>query len=486
MLNLTGPGTKLCDGIERRSFLKLGGLSLAGLTLPQLLAGEAQASRQRSRSSRRRRARSCLLIFLEGGPSHIDLWDMKPDAPEEIRGIFQPIDTSVPGVRVCDQLPMLSRQMHHLCQVRSVTHRVSDHNAGTYYALTGRTPFNGSQLIVEDLPSNFPPYGSVIAKLRPTGRPLPDFIHLPEIMSNRGVNIAGQSKSFLGSAFEPFVTGDPTVPNYQVPGLNTTGEVQLQNLSRRNTLLQQLDGSLNQIGDNPAMDRMNGFYQRAINLITSEEARRAFDLSLEPRAIRDRYGMDPAPGQRRREARKFGGLPHLGQCMLMARRLIESGVRLVTLISGRRIDQAWDTHRDHFPLLQRSLCPMFDRSFSALLEDMSLRGLLEDTLVVAMGEFGRTPRLGQVVSGAGATPNGRDHWPFCYTVFFAGAGIQGGTVYGSSDRQGAYPSDNPVTPEDITATIYDAMGIPEDTEIHDQLHRPHRLILGSSLLNSLT
>ncbi len=456
MIGLAGRGQHLCDGIDRREFLRLGGLSAAGLSLPHLLSREASAST--SPRPGRTRARSCVLFFLEGGPSHIDLWDMKPEAPEEIRGEFQPIATTVPGLQVCELLPRVSQQMHRLTLVRSVTHRITDHNAGTYYSMTGRHPTNGSQLITEESPDNFPNYGSVLAHLRPTGQALPDFIHLPEIMSNMGVDIAGQAASFLGSSCEPFVAGDPSLPNYQIPGLNLSN-ISLDRFNQRENLLQQLDSTLNQTGNNPAMDRMNGFYQRALNLITSPEARRAFDLSQEPLTVRERYGMDPG-SDRSIEARKFGGLPHLGQCLLLARRLIEANVRLVTVISGRRIDQAWDTHRQHFPLLRRSLCPMFDRAFSAFMEDMAQRGLLEDTLVVVMGEFGRTPRLGQVVSGAGAENNGRDHWPFCYTVMFAGAGIQGGNIYGASDGRGAYPSRDPVTPEDLTATIYEAWASP--------------------------
>ncbi|MGF1579311.1 MAG: DUF1501 domain-containing protein [Gemmataceae bacterium] len=483
MFSLSGTGNKLCDGASRREFLRVGGLTTLGLALPQLLSSEAQGSSSTNRN-RRPRAKSCVLFFLEGGPSHIDLWDLKPEAPVEIRGEFRPISTNVSGITLGEVLPRLAGHIDKLAQVRSVTHRITDHNAGTYYAMTGRWPMNGSRLIVEDGPGNFPNYGGVMAKLRPTGRPLPDFIHLPRFMSNRGVDIAGQSSGFLGSAFDPFVAGDPSLSGYRVPGLDLQPGVSVGDILRRTSLLDQLDGSLGAAADSPAVDRMNTSYRRAMSLLTSAYARRAFDLSHEPLRLRERYGMDYG-SDRSLEARKFGGLPHLGQCLLLTRRLVEAGVRLVTTISGRRIDQAWDTHRQHFPLLRRSLCPSFDQAFSVFLEDMSQRGLLDETLIVVMGEFGRTPRIGQVVSNAGAARNGRDHWPFCYTVMFAGAGIRGGSVYGSSDRQGAYPSDNPVTPEDITATIYDAMGIDPETEIHDQQNRPHRLILGRSILPQL-
>jgi hypothetical protein len=225
---------------------------------------------------------------------------------------------------------------------------------------------------------------------------------------------------------------------------------------------------------------MGAHYERAFSLLTSEETRRAFDLTREPAAVRERYGL-PDRVDRSVEARQFGGLPHLGQCMLLARRLIEAGVRLVTVCTGRRYDQSWDTHRQHFPLLKRSLLPYADRAFSALLEDLEARGLLKETLVVALGEFGRTPRLGQITSGAGADAAGRDHWPYCYTVLFAGAGITPGVVYGASDRFAAYPKNNPVTPEDIAATIYQALGVAPATTFADGLDRPHAVALGNPI-----
>ncbi len=460
-------------GVTRREVLRLGSLAVAGLSLPQLLQARLAASGKAP-------AKSCLLVFMEGGPSHIDLWDMKPDAPDEVRGILRPISTTVPGLQISELLPLLSRQMHHFALVRSVTHGITDHNAGSYYALTGRYPVENSKLIIADGPKNFPPYGAVLAKVRPTGRALPDFIHLPEFMSNNGVNIAGESAGFLGAPYDPFVAGDPSLPEYQVPGMTPVEDVAFDRLRGRDGLLQMMDRGLGRLGDSSALNRMGTFQRKAMQLITAPEVRRAFDLSREPAAVRERYGTDPG-SDRSIEARKFGGLPHLGQCMLLARRLIEAGVRLVTLVTGRRIDQAWDTHRDHHGLLKRSLCPMFDRSLSVLMEDLLQRGLLEETLVVCMGEFGRTPKLGQITSGAGATRDGRDHWPHCYTVLFAGAGIPGGAIHGSSDRHAAYPRSDPVTPEDIAATIYQALGISLDTEIVDQLHQPHRLIRGQPI-----
>jgi hypothetical protein len=471
MLPFTANPSQLCSGPTRREFLRLGAVTPAGLALPALLAHEATAA------PKPKRAKSCLLVFMEGGPSHIDLWDMKPDAPAEVRGEFKPVQTKTPGVTVCEHLPLSAPLWHHLAQVRSVRHGITDHNAGTYYMLTGRYPVDGSKLIVADSPQNFPPFGAVLAKYRPADKPIPAFVHVPEYQWNLGSDLAGQGAGFLGAAYDPFVSGDPSLKGYSVPGLDLLPGVPLDRLGERNDLRKELDKAVGRLGDSAALDRMTVFQRKAVEIITSPETRRAFDLSKEPAKVRERYGLDPG-SDRDIEARKFGGLPHLGQCMLLSRRLIEAGVRLVTLVTGRRIDQAWDTHRDHFPLLKKSLLPPFDRAFSALLQDFADRGLFEDTLLVVMGEFGRTPKLGYVTSSAGAAKNGRDHWPYCYTVFFAGAGVKTGTVYGSSDRTGAYPRENPVTPEDVAATVYEALGIDPATELHDGLGKPYTLCPG--------
>jgi hypothetical protein len=474
MLRITAGQRRLCDGVRRRDVLQVGtaGLLGLGLNLPGLLQAQAHA-----RTPGKVRAKSVILFVLEGGPAHQDLWDMKPEAPLGVRSEFRPIETTVPGLVFCEHLPLLARQAHHLSLVRSVHHTIGDHNAGAYYALTGRVPVSGGRLITAPAPDNFPPFGSMLAKLRPTGRNLPDFVHMPDWMSNNGAFLPGQSAGFLGGPFEPFLAGDPSLPGYAVPGLELSRELPLERVDRRRALLDVLGRALE---PDAAADRLDTNYRKAFELISSPEARRAFDLSREPQAVHERYGLDPK-NPRTREARKFGGLPHLGQCLLMARRLIEAGVRLVTVCTGARYDQSWDTHRDHFPLLKQSLLPMFYRGFSALLADLHDRGLLAETLVVAMGEFGRTPKIGQITSSAGADAGGRDHWPHCYTALFAGGGLPGGTIYGASDRDAAYPVANPVTPEDIVATIYQAHGIAPETMIHDPLARPHLLSQGTPI-----
>jgi hypothetical protein len=461
--------------LPRRDLVRAGGLGAFGLALGDLLATQAPGA-----LTRRVRARSCILFFLEGGPAHQDLWDLKPDAPAEVRGEFRPIDTTVPGIQLCEHLPLLARQMHHVSLVRSVRHEIVDHNAGSYYALTGRSPVVGSRLIIGDESENFPPFGAVFSRFEPpVAHTVPGFVHLPDIMSNNGRDLPGQRAGFLGPAHDPLVAGDPSVTDYEVPGLGLPPGVAMHRLNQRRRLLDALDQSAGGAWNHRWAD-LGAHYERAFSLLSAEPTRRAFNLGAEPPAVRERYGL-PDRVDRSVEARRFGGLPHLGQCLLMARRLIEAGVRLVTVCTGRRFDQSWDTHRDHFPLLKKSLIPYFDRAFSALLEDLSQRGLLDETLVVAMGEFGRTPRLGQITSGAGADAAGRDHWPHCYSVLFAGGGIRGGTVYGSSDRFAAYPKSQAVSPADIAATIYKALGLDPQSVILDGLDRPHVLATGQAI-----
>ncbi len=466
--------THIAFRMPRRDLLRVGSLGLLGLSLPELL------SAAQSQGLRRGSAKSCLLFFLEGGPAQQDMWDMKPTAPVEFRGPFQPIDTSAKGVQVCEYLPMLARQMQHLALVRSVHHEVVDHNASSYYMLTGRSPVVGNRLIIRDEPENFPPFGAVLAKLRPSPD-LPEFVHIPEIMSNLNYDIPGERAGFLGTAYDPLVSGDASVKGYRIPGLALPSHSPMPRLNRRRQLLEMLDRGAGFELKDDAVAGLGSHYEKAFGLLATQKTRDAFDLEREPQKIRERYGL-PDREDRSVEARKFGGLPHLGQCMLLARRLIEAGVRLVTVVTGRKIDQTWDGHREHFSLLKKSILPYFDRAFSALLEDMSQRGLLDETLVVAMGEFGRTPKIGQITSGAGATAEGRDHWPHCYTILLGGAGIRGGLVYGASDKEAAYPANNPVTPEDVAATIYHALGLDPHSVIYDQAGKPNPLALGEPIL----
>ena len=460
--------------ITRRDLVQAGSLGLLGITLPKLLeTAAAQGLRAGS-------ARSCIVFFLDGGPAQQDMWDMKPGAPAEIRGAFAPISTQVPGLQVCEHLPLVAQQMHHLALVRSVTHDVMVHSAATYYMLTGRHPTANGSLIIKEQPGNFPPIGSVLAQRRPL-TDLPEFVHLPDIMWDAGHDLPGQRAGFLGSNYDPLVAGDPSVPDYRIPGLELPRDVSHLRFERRHQLLSLLDRTADARVQPSDFGSLDGHKEKAFALLATRRTRNAFDLRQEPLQTRERYGLGLPSGQTRKTgARNFGGLPHLGQSLLLTRRLIEAGVRLVTVSSGRRRDSAWDGHLRHYPILKKSLLPYFDRGFSALLQDLSERGLFDETLLVVMGEFGRTPKLGQITVGT-ADAGGRDHWSHCYTVMLAGAGIQGGAIYGSSDAHAAYPADDPVSPEDIAATIYYALGLDPKSQIVDPLGRPHALALGKPL-----
>lgn len=451
---------------NRREALTVGALASAGLCLPSVLAAADQSPVAGKRKSAP--AKSCILFFMEGGASHIDLWDLKPDAPSQIRGEYRPISTSVPGFQVCEKLPMWGPIAKHLTIVRSVTHSIVDHNASSYYGLTGHYPMRGSTLIRAPSREDAPPIGSVLAKLRPSGQPLPDFIHIPKRMFNCGSFIPAQLSGFLGETFDPLITGDPSARDFQISGLAPQSDLTRQRLEDRMSLLE--NSRLNDpVGGFIKSGRLHEHYERAFSLVTSEKARRAFDISSEPDRVRRRYGADEE------SVGKGGRLAHLGSSFLLARRLIEAGVRLVTVWAG---SQAFDTHREHYATLNNSLCPALDRSFSALIEDLADRSMLDETLVVAVSEFGRTPRLGEITSSAGSTPDGRDHWPKCYSAILAGGGIRAGYIHGASDRHAALPIDQPVSPSDITATIYAAMGVDPHQRLRDHLNRPHTIADG--------
>jgi len=355
--------------------------------------------------------------------------------------------------------------------VRSVNHPYVDHNASSYSMLTGQSPLKGSHLIRGPSPENAPPYGSVLAKLRPSGRPLPDYVHLPKRYFNCGDFIPGVLAGFLGNAYDPLIGGDASDPSFTGPSLED--RFTPQEFDNRRSLLRQIDRSLGELGEHRAFERMDQYYQRAFSLVTSPQARRAFRIVDEPEAVRRRYGLGTTVSGVR-----GNGMPHLGQSFLLARRLIEAGVRLVSVWAG---GQAFDGHQNHFPSLKNGLCPPMDQAVSALIEDLADRGLLDETLFVALAEFGRTPKLGQITSTAGAGTNGRDHWPHAYTILLAGAGLKPGLVYGATDRHAAYPTENPVTPQDVAATIYTLLGINPHARLRDQFNRPHTLADGKPI-----
>lgn len=434
--------------LARRRFVQAGALGMLGLGLPELLAGRAAQALEGGQREQpgARREKSCIFIVQYGGCSHIDTFDPKPAAPAEIRGPYQPIATSVPGVQFGDLLPRLATRAHRFALLRSLTHGTSDHDLGTHVCLTGHSR------PTEQTPN----YGAVLAKLRPAGEALPSYVFLNDI--DRDVRPWWRTGGFLGAGYAPFVVGErnqtPDTPDFRVRTFDPAAGVSAEQVARRWSLLQDLQAAR---GSSPAGDGMRALQARAIELVAGDAARRAFDLGNEPAAMRDEYGRHP-----------------LGQNLLLARRLIEAGVRLVSVnawlgvAKGHEflVTQGWDMHGAE---VQKCgifsegtfglgfALPRFDRALSALLDDLEQRGLLEDTLVVVVGEFGRTPKI------VASPYPGRDHWPGCYSALLAGAGVHGGATYGASDATGAYPKRHPVSPETFAATVYAALGLPPAT-----------------------
>jgi hypothetical protein len=430
----------------RRRWLQLGGLGALGLSLPGLLrAGDATP---------RAPVRSCVLFLLHGGPSQLDTWDMKPDAPEEVRGEFRPVATSVPGVRFTEHLPLVGRQAHRLTVVRSMTHAAINHNAATYLVTTGNAPPR-EQIAFTPTENDFPHLGAQVAFGRPATGAVPTAVSLPDPVGDGPYPCPGQTGGFLGASYAPLaVHGDPADGAFTVPGLEEVTDG--RRAADREGLLGGLDRGLGRLADDGRVADLGRYQRQAIRLLTSAATRRAFDLRAEPDRVRDRYGRH-----------KYG------QSLLLARRLVEAGVRLVTVYWGGRVNTPvphWDTHVNNNRRLRDELLPPFDQCFSAFLEDLAQRGLLASTLVVCTGEFGRTPRFGQF-TGNGVDATGRDHWAQCYSLLLAGGPQPGGRVIGRSDRFAAYPAEDPVTPQDLTASLLHALGIDPAREVRDNFLR---------------
>lgn len=453
----TGSGSPVISRPSRRDLLRAGGLGLFGLTLIEQLRAEAAGS------SRPGSASACILLYMHGGPSHLDTLDPKPGAPSGIRGEFASIPTVIPGVRVAEHLQRTARVLRHGALVRSVHHAFSNHNPATQAVLSGRPPGSDNPAIAPG-PDDFPAVGSVVARIKPAARALPSFVHLPEL-ANDGPVAPGQFAGFLGQAHQPFVLrGDPTDPDFILPELTLPPDLTERRLEDRRALLRHVDAQAAALEAHAGGTALGPYYERAIDLLTSPAAKDAFDLSGEDPGLRDRYGRN-----------------RYGQSVLLARRLIEAGVRFVTVNMGASSLDGWDTHKNNFAELRDRLCPQADRFIAALLADLDERGLLGTTLVVWIGEFGRTPRVGQGIGNNGTDATGRDHWPHCYSVLLAGGGIRGGQVYGASDRIGAYPQDRPVTPGDLAATVFRALGLDPRLLIRDRLGRPLALAEGEPL-----
>jgi hypothetical protein len=448
MLSIFDASPNLCDRMPRRAVLRAGALGLSA----GLLSGSVRAAPVASRQAKAKRV---IVLFLLGGPPQHSTWDPKPDAPREIRGEFGPIPTVVPGLQICELMPDTARVADKLAVLRAVVTGDNAHSSSGYAMMTGQPHV---PLQVENAnpgpPNNWPTLGSVVQHLHRGPRLLPPAVRLPMHIFNTDQSVwPGQDSGFLGHAADPWMFRcEPASPNYAVPQFQLQADVSLGRLDQRHSLLSQLETQLRAIDRGPAFTEYGSQRDQALTLLGTASAREACDLSRESDATRDLYGRS-----------------QFGQSVLLSRRLVEAGVSFVQVNWFRGADEppdnpCWDSHTDETNRLKNVLVPPLDRALSALISDLDQRGMLEDTLVACLSEFGRTPRFN--------ARGGRDHWGHVFSVALAGGGIKGGVVHGASDGQGAYPTEGAVAPCDITATIFDRLGYSPDTEIHDPLGRP--------------
>lgn len=435
----------------RREVLRIGGLSVFAP-----LAISTTASASRSTSDKVGNGNSCILVFLQGGPSHIDLWDPKPTAPREVRGVFEPIRTAVPGMQFGELLPRLSRIAKHIAVIRSMTHKFNNHIAGTYIMQTGST--NQPNADREAAVSDFPGPGAVLSALRQKTSKLPVSVSLPNWLSIPGPSnrMPGQFGGFLGSTHDPFlIQGNPNKAKFKPLNLSLPGDVDGKRFDARRTLLAQFDAGMKEL-DNRATRSRDRLYATAMEMLTDPRIRMALDLTQESKSLRNRYGRTK-----------------LGQSLLLARRLVESGV---TFVAVNEFNQAWD-HHSKVERNLKSRAPQTDQGVGTLIEDLAERGLLDSTLVINTGEFGRAPKIN--------TDGGRDHWSRVYSTMLAGGGIRGGQVLGRSDNRGAFVAERPVRPADLLATMWTTLGVDPHAIVHDRLNRPRKLTQGRVLTELL-
>lgn len=417
----------MIDLTTRRGFLKVGGLALGGLTLPNFLRMQAQAGQIGPT-----RKKSVILIWQAGGPSHLDMYDLKPDAPAEFRGEFKPIATNVNGIQISEHLPYQAKIMDKLAIVRSATHTNAGHGMGSQWMLTGYQP------TIEVNDNIYPSTGSVVAKMKGPNDPgMPAYVNLPRLLS------LGKA-AYLGASFNPFAPdSDPNQDNFQVRNLKMPGRVNTARLERRKDLLKEIDGIRRDIDTKGDIHGLDTFYRDAMEMVTNTKAQKAFDIHSEPVKLRETYGRND-----------------LGQCCLLARRLVEAGVTFVTIQAGG----GWDTHGDNFKQLKTNLLPRFDKGVAALVADLNERGLQGDVLVMAFGEFGRTPRINSQA--------GRDHWPGAMSILYAGGGLKMGQAIGTTNSTAEYPTSKPYSPGCVLSTMYHVLGIDHHYSFVDQAQRP--------------
>ena len=455
---------------SRRSMLKVGGAGLLGLTIPKILrASSVAASPQAALNAIAPKAKSVIFLYQFGGPSHIDMFDMKPDAPDGIRGPHKPISSALPGVPVSEHLPRVAKIMDKVTLIRSMTHTMKNHNSASYYALTGHAP-PSDDIRLKDTLDLFPSYGSVVDRLAPSSGEVPTAIAYPYLIRDGAVT-PGQHASFLGKSHDPFFFAqDPNSPDFALPELSLPANMTIGRLEERRELQKVIDHQSRLLDHSATARGMDEYYDKALTMLNSTRLRDAFNLSSEPRSLRDAYGRHT-----------------YGQSLLLSRRLVEAGAKFITVyfsegIGGQSFTQGgWDTHgfnNTHmYPIVEKYHLPITDQTLPTLLYDLEARGLLDETLVLWMGEFGRTPKINSQTS--------RDHWPQCYTTLLAGGGVKRGFIYGASDKHGEYPAKDPVRPDDLAATMFYLLGIQPNTEIRGLGNRPVQISEGKPVMDLL-
>jgi len=487
MLCIPGrPGKDLCDGLTRRELLRVGGSAALGLTLPSLLRLQKASANESAATGGPGwgKAKSVILLYLQGGPSHLDLWDPKQDVPDNVRSPYTAIDTKLPGVQVTEVMPKLAGVLDKATLIRSMSYTpigLFNHTAAIYQMLTGYTAdkVSPSGQLEPPSPKDFPNVGSNIIRLMPPTVPMLPFVMLPRPLQESNVVGKAGTAGFLGRAFDPYYLYPPgddddmdKMDRVSVDDLKLRPEVSMARLERRAKLRDLINGGMPAIEKAVARYDLDEYYSQALSLVLSGKARDAFDLKLEKDETRDRYGRNT-----------------FGQSCLLARRLIEAGTRFVE-VNWPKVansdNHSWDTHAGLTHRIKNQAAPLLDGALSSLIADLDERGLLDETLVVAVGEFGRSPKRGVSTSGNANNDDGRDHWPYCYTACVAGAGIKRGYVHGKSDATGSSPLENPVHPNDLLATIYHSVGIAPDTIVYNHLNQPRELVKGATVSGILS
>ena len=473
-------GRDTCDGVTRRDLLRVGGLSLAGVSLASVLAGEARASNTPAPKDGGPRgfgkAKSVILVYLQGGPSHLDLWDPKENVPDKVKSVFKNVPTKLTGVHFTELLPKLAQQVDKATLIRSMSYSPNglfNHTAAIYQMHTGYTTdkVSASGQLEPPNAKDFPTVGSNVVKFKPPEVPMLPFVMMPRPLQESNVVGKGGTAGFLGKAYDPYLLYPPgddmdmsKMDRIKVDDLQLREDLTAERMNRRATLRETVAKGMPDLERAVSKYELDSYYGKALSLVISGRAREAFDLSKENADLRERYGKNT-----------------FGQCCLLARRLIEAGTRFVE-VNWPKVansdNHSWDVHTGLSTRMKKQSAPMLDAGLSALLEDLDQRGMLKDTLVVAVGEFGRSPQRGVSTSGNGNSDDGRDHWPYCYTALVAGAGIKRGFVYGKSDKTASAPVENPVHPTELLATLYHSVGVKPDTIVYNHLNQPRELVKG--------